>query len=1013
MQFKYLLVAILIQLKTFTEQHQLKDLKQELDVDIHLVDVDVLCKRFDTNVYSGKTKASAEAGIAQHGLNKLSPPQTTPEWIKFSKHMFGGFSLLLWTGSILCFAMYALQAVTIQDTPSDNLYVGIVLAGVILITGTFSYYQESKSSRIMDSFRNMIPHYALCIREGQKLTIKAEDLTLGDIVEVKFGDRIPADIRILESSGFKVDNSSLTGESEAQSRIPECTDENPLETKNLAFFSTNAIEGIATGMVVGIGDHTAMGRIAGLATGLSSSETPLSKDIKYFVQVITILAVLIGIIFFINTLILGYSWLDCMFFLVGIMVANVPEGLLPTVTVCLSLTAKRMASKSCLVKNLEAVETLGSTSTICSDKTGTLTQNRMTVAHMWFDNKNHETDTSENQSGVSNFKDFLGWQALERCTALCNRAEFKPDQNQLPVLKREVNGDATEAALLKCVELSTGDAMKYRKKFKKVSEIPFNSVTKYQVSIHESESKVNYLLVMKGAPERIFEKCSTILIGGNEQPISPEWSQKFNEAYISLASLGERVLGFCDLSLPYSDYPMGSKFDYENINFPLLNLRFLGLISLIDPPRATVPDAVSKCKSAGIKVIMITGDHPITAKGIAKSVGIISPSCKTVEDIAEELKVPVKSVDPRQAKAVVMNGSELKELSENQIDDILLNYNEIVFARTSPQQKLAIVEGCQRMGAIVAVTGDGVNDSPALKKANIGIAMGITGSDVSKQAAGMILLDDNFASIVVGIEEGRLIFDNIKKSILYKLTSSIPQLLPFILFIVGNIPLPLGTVTTFCIDFGTDLIPAISIAYEKAECDIMKRPPRNPFTDKLVTGRLISRAYSQLGILEASAGFFVYFVIMAENGFLPSYLFGLRRSWDSSSVNDLNDSYGQEWTYKHRKNLEFTCHTAFFVAIVLVQWANLLTCKTQRLSIFTQGMGNRVLNWSILFETSIAVLLVYTPGMDKGLNMYPLKINWWLTAIPFAILLFTSEELRKLIIRIQPPGSWLESETCY
>ena len=231
---------------------------------------------------------------------------------------------------------------------------------------------------------------------------------------------------------------------------------------------------------------------------------------------------------------------------------------------------------------------------------------------------------------------------------------------------------------------------------------------------------------------------------------------------------------------------------------------------------------------------MVTGDHPITAKAIAKSVGIISAGCKTVEDLASELKIPIEEVNPRQAKACVVNGAELKEISSEQLHEILMYHNEIVFARTSPQQKLIIVEGCQRMGSIVAVTGDGVNDSPALKKADIGIAMGIAGSDVSKQAADMILLDDNFASIVVGIEEGRLIFDNIKKSIDYTLTSNIPEITPFLLFIIANIPLPLGTVTILCIDLGTDMVPAISLAYEKAECDIMRRPPRNPFTDKLV-----------------------------------------------------------------------------------------------------------------------------------------------------------------------------------
>ena len=375
---------------------------------------------------------------------------------------------------------------------------------------------------------------------------------------------------------------------------------------------------------------------------------------------------------------------------------------------------------------------------------------------------------------------------------------------------------------------------------------------------------------------------------------------------MELGGVGERVLGFCDFMLPEDKYPAGYAFDADEENIPLEGLRFVGLMSMIDPPRASVPDAVLKCRSAGIKVIMVTGDHPITAKAIA------------------------------------------------------------------------------------AVTGDGVNDSPALKKADIGVAMGIAGSDT--QAAGMILLDDNFASIVTGVEEGRLIFDNLKKSIAYTLTSNIPEISPFLLFILADIPLPLGTVTILCIDLGTDMVPAISMAYESAESDIMKRQPRNPFTDKLVNERLISMAYGQIGMIQASASFFVYFVIMCENGFWPSTLLGLWRSWDSHAVNDLTDSYGQEWTYQDKKILEYTCHTAFFVSIVVVQWADLIICKTRKNSFFKQDMKNQFMNFGLCFETVLACVLSYTPGMDAGLQMYPLKFNWWLPAIPFSILISCYDE---------------------
>merc|ERR1712036_146378 len=354
-----------------------------------------------------------------------TPPPTTPEWVKFCQNLFSGFACLLWLGAILCFLAYGIQASAYEEPPDDNLYLGVVLTAVVTVTGVFSYYQESKSAKIMESFKNLVPQYALVRRDGEKVTITASELTLGDIVEVKFGDRVPADLRVLEARGFKVDNSSLTGESEPQARTPEFTHDNPLETKNLAFFSTNCNEGSAKGVVIKCGDDTVMGRIATLASGLETGDTPIAKEIEHFIHIITGVAVFLGVTFFCLSFLLGYNWLEAVIFLIGIIVANVPEGLLATVTVCLTLTAKRMAKKNCLVKNLEAVETLGSTSTICSDKTGTLTQNRMTVAHMWFDNVICNVDTTENQTGETGDITSPTWDALCRVAVLCNRAIFR------------------------------------------------------------------------------------------------------------------------------------------------------------------------------------------------------------------------------------------------------------------------------------------------------------------------------------------------------------------------------------------------------------------------------------------------------------------------------------------------------------------------------------------------------------------------------------------------------------
>ncbi|XP_017872777.1 PREDICTED: sodium/potassium-transporting ATPase subunit alpha-like isoform X1 [Drosophila arizonae] len=819
--------------KKSNRKADIQSFKKEVETDNHKIPLEDLLKRLGTDPHLGLSHSAAKLRLELDGPNMLTPIPKTPQCIIFIRNMFGGFAILLWSGSILCFVAYIIQITTEPEPVDDNLYLGTALLVVVVITGLFSYFQEHKSSAIMDSFKNLVPQFATVIREGEINTVTAEDLVVGDIVEVKFGDRVPADIRILEAHSLKVDNSSLTGESEPQIRTTEFSHENPLETKNLAFFSTNVLEGNCRGVVIATGDRTVMGRIANLTAGLDQVQSPISKEIEHFIRIITVFAVVLGCTFFIIAMILGYTFLDAAIFLIGIIVANVPEGLLATVTVCLTLTAKRMAHRNCLVKNLEAVETLGSTSTICSDKTGTLTQNRMTVAHLWYDQSIVESNTTESFKGTEFNLEDRSFNALLLCAALCNSAEFKGGQDDVKTLQKEINGTASEAALLKFADIVYGTVGTVRRTHYKITEIPFNSTDKFQVSVHSYITSDSYFIVeMKGAPERILDRCNMIIIHGETTLLTSTLREKFEEAYMDMGGMGERVLGFADLILPKDQYPQLYEFSSEPPNYPLENLRFLGLISMIDPPRATVPDAVAKCRTAGVRVIMVTGDHPITAKSIARSVGIITNP--TLEDIATTRGIPIDEVDPRQATAIVIHGGELREMKAEELDSVICYHKEIVFARTSPQQKLIIVEACQRRGEIVAVTGDGVNDSPALKRADIGVAMGIAGSDVSKQAADMILLDDNFASIIVAIEEGRLIFDNLKKSIAYTLTSNLPEITPFLFFVMFDIPLALGTIAILCIDIGTDMLPAISLAYEKAESDIMCRMPRDPHEDRLV-----------------------------------------------------------------------------------------------------------------------------------------------------------------------------------
>ena len=517
------------------------------------------------------------------------------------------------------------------------------------------------------------------------------------------------------------------------------------------------------------------------------------------------------------------------------------------------------------------------------------------------------------------------WQAKVRVTQMltCTLTTISPALDTPKFvclgLGSKTSGDASESAILKFCDgayekhkdKGYKESPDFRAANKKVLNIPFSSSNKFAGSVHitdDGREDGKLLFVMKGAPERIIARCSKMLVEGQEVPLTDELRKKYDLGYEDLGRNGERVLGFAHAYLPKDKYPQDFEFEAEEPYNGLLDLHdmtFVGLMALIDPPREAVPDAVASCQSAGIQVVMVTGDHPITAKAIARSVNIIT--LDTAEDLAEqrgliqrggtkfeELDKATRQKLHDEARAQVVTGSELREMTPAELDNVL-KHEQIVFARTSPEQKLQIVQGCQRRGDVVAVTGDGVNDSPALRAADIGVAMGIAGSDVSKGAADMILLDDDFSSIVKGVEEGRLIFDNLKKSIAYTLTSNIPEISPFLIFILVQVPLPLSTIMILAIDLGTDMYPAISLAYERAEDDIMERPPRDPKHDNLVTSRLLQMTYMQIGVIQAMAGFFCYFVVMGDNGFLPARLVGLRNDWDDDGIEDLRDSYGNEW----------------------------------------------------------------------------------------------------------------------
>jgi sodium/potassium-transporting ATPase subunit alpha len=846
------------------------DLKQELEMWEHIVSAEKLCARLETDEKLGLTSEEAKRRLEKNGPNILTPPRPPPWYIKLLQQFLNFFNILLVVASLICYIAFALD-----PESKANVWLGVVLNVVVIATVIFTYVQVHKSDKMMEKFKTFLPPRAIVHRDGVAMEIEASGLVVGDLVEVKLGDKLPADVRIIRQQKLKVDNSPLTGESEPVPRTVDCTDKNPLETKNLAFFGSLAVEGTACGIVVHIADDTVFGRIAGLAAGSKSEVTSLQLDIAHFTIFISTLAICVCLTLFIYNLTRSAEIIPNLIFAIGILVAEVPQGLMATVTVCLTLAARRMASRNVLVKKLEAVETLGSTNVICSDKTGTLTQNRMTVVHVGYDlqlasARGASTATTMIDTADACFKTLL------YVAACCGKAVFdaidRRENPDLPIEERKVNGDASEAGILKFVERIHSVA-ELRASNAELFTIPFNSTNKFMVTgnmVAELPEQVR--VCMKGAPERVMDRCTYILTSSGVKPLAASAKQTITEHLSFAMDRGERVLGFAMRDLDVGLFPKTFEFNADEPNFPLDGLTFVGLMALLDPPRESVPEAVRKCQQAGIKVIMVTGDHPVTAKAIAKQVSIIRNP--TREEIAQERGIPVEEVDPNEAKAIVVPGSQIADLVEEDWDRIL-SHQEIVFARTSPQQKLLIVENNQRLGNIVAVTGDGVNDSPALKKANIGIAMGISGSDVSREAANLVLLDDNFSSIVNGVEEGRLIFDNLKKSVCYTVMKLMGEVAPYAALVIVKMPPALSSFITLSIDLGTDMIAGISLAYEAAESDLMHRKPRNPRVDRLVTRRLASFAYLQLGMIEVAAAFFAFFVVTTDYGWYAGGLTGL------------------------------------------------------------------------------------------------------------------------------------------
>lgn len=859
-------------------------------------------------------------------------------------------AILLWVGGVIAI---------IAQMPE----LGIAIFSVNLINGLFSFWQEFRASKATEALKKMIPAYARVIRDGKEQQIMAEDLVPGDLLVVTEGDKITADARLIDSNDLQVNQSTLTGESNPVRKTHDPILREGLsrpEMGNLIFTGTSVANGTGLAVVIAIGMETEFGKIASLTQSMAEEHSPLQKELDKLTKQISIFAMSIGVAFFIASVFFVKEPVAKAFvFSLGMIVAFIPEGLLPTVTLALAMAVQRMVKSHALVKRLSAVETLGCTTVICSDKTGTLTQNEMTVSHLWLPNAEYEVtglgyapigDLRKDQQPIA-LKDHPDLKTLLVVGGLCSNARILPPSAENA--RYTVLGDPTEACLGVVAEKAGIDLDEQRSLLPRLREIPFDSRRKRMSTIHTAPKNpydAKRLAYIKGAPKEVMELCSHILVDGKITEMTPEHQERIMQANDGYARNGLRVLAMAqryltaDLNLP----AQLSNYTFELIEHHMI---FIGLTVMSDPPRPEVADAVTICHQASIRIIMITGDYGLTAESIAKRIGI------------------VKGEHPR-----IVTGAELADMSD---DDLKLALqDEIIFARVAPEQKYRVVANLQEMGNIVAVTGDGVNDAPALKKADIGVAMGITGTDVAKEAADMILTDDNFASIVKAIEEGRSVYSNIRKFLIYILNSNMPEGVPSAAFLFsrGAIPLPLTVMQILCIDLGTDMLPALGLGTEEPEKGIMNHPPRSQ-KESLLNKNVMIKGFLWYGMIESVIAMAAYFFV--------NYQYG----WPHVPLAADNMIYREATTLT-------------LAAIVFSQIGMVLNCRTTTQSVFKVGIfANRQVLNGIVVEVLLMVALMYVPFLRDVFQTAPISgISWiFLFCIPLPVLLI--EEARKYLVR--------------
>lgn len=865
----------------------------------------------------GLSSIEAERRQRRYGLNQISFHRARSPWLMLLQEFAALFPLLLLGAALLAFFAHHLS-----PEEGYNL-IASALLGVVVLNALVSFFQNYKVEKLMLSFLDYIPKEVALLRDGERVLLDAKEMVPGDLLFVQEGDKIPVDGVLLEAAQLVVDESILSGESEPLTKRALQQESNE---SCMVSSGATVLKGSAMILVTTTGRATNLGAISALSQDVKQDMTPMQRELRHFVHRITWLALGIGGLFFLIGFVIGNPFWTNLIFAIGIIVANVPEGLLPTVTLALTQSSARMARRNALVKQILSVETLGSTTVICTDKTGTLTHNKLHVETLYID---------FTEVGAQDREEYSTLSAARPCSeimALCN--DVLTTSNNRNNNQPGYHGDPTEVAMAEFVA-NNGGFEEIRQHFDMVHSRPFDAEAKYMTATYRTQGGTLYLTA-KGAPDTLIDRCSQVHSEGLVRPLRPQESEALRKQADFYASQGLRVLA---LAYRVVDVAEAEPND----------LIFVGLVALVDPPRPEVPDAVRSCTSAGIRIIVMSGDKAETVAYIASKLGIVS--------------------QPR-----VIEGEELAAMDSQQLCAALKD-REVVFARIAPEQKLDIVEALKAMDEVVAVTGDGVNDAPALKRADIGIAMGKRGTDVAKEASDIILLDDNFATIVHAIEEGRTVYDNIKKFITYILTSNIPEILPFIAYVLLPIPLPITVVQILAIDLITDILPAIGLGNEPPEADTMQRPPRSR-EERLVSLRTFIRSYGIIGPAEAAFSFMVFFSVLSAGGW----------SW-GQSLPSSDPLYGQ-------------AAGAFLATIIFCQIGNVMACRTNRLSAIPHLLRlNGWISAGIVVEIVFIVSILYIPLFHHFFTTAPLAMPYWGLIVLAPLVIFAIEEIRKYLVR--------------